>query len=696
MNTLRVRGMLRHLVILVLTVIGHSLPSSAHVPQANTDSVTEGSAPPAVDDDDAGHEKNPPPHGMTSSRADHAKHASPVMKFSVFPTGLLTNPRDPDESSSSRVHDGGGMHINHLLGAFRYYENTTSVTGQGTTTTNMGAGHFWNGHETLQHVETIDSNFIADPKHTWGGASIESKYDLHPTWVSMMIGGRITSSDVPGGMQLGIAHGTDFKSCAIATSYQGEAPLGQFAMSATTLVVGGEASFEVSDTINCSWGFSDAPGNSFPTVVMDTLSYRNPTTTLVMSSGDYGGDVIGPASGYNGITVGWLTAETDYSTVSEYSSQSPQAFGYIDQQGNPVVIAGPRAAVDITAPGDDLISAFYGGQTGGNNPTVNGSQDLGGNPDSYSNNLAGTSFSSPLVAGGASLITSAARTLPELSENEYATQSMVVKALLLNGATKTDDWDNGQEKVNVEGLNYIRTTQSVDWAAGTGMMDLTRTFDLQTGGQIDVPGTNTGDLGEVDPLGWDYGKAQLGIDNRYVITEEIAAGATMRITLTWMRGRSYIYIGPSPPAPPIQVQDLAQADLDLSIWSLDAQGGFDTLIARSESLYNTVEHLFVELDESGRYGLMVEYPRNTFDNTDGAEWGDRDNPQPYGISWQAFTCVGDLNNDKIVNAGDLGLLISVWGTDGTSVPGSDADGDGTVGGTDLAYVLGHWGPCSAQ
>ncbi|MCP4835893.1 MAG: S8 family serine peptidase [Phycisphaera sp.] len=588
------------------------------------------------------------------------------------------------------------MQINHRLGAFRYYHNPISVIGQGTITTNIGAGHFWNGHETLQHVETSDANFIADPKHTWGGASVEAKYDLHPTWVSMMIGGRITSSDVPGGMQLGLAHGTDLRSCAIATSFYGDAPVAQFDVSATTLVVGGETSFGVSDTINSSWGFDDPTGNSIPTVVMDALSYRNPTTTLVMSSGDYGGDVIGPASGYNGITVGWLTAETDYFTPSEYSSRSPQEFGYIDQQGNPVVIAGPRAAVDITAPGDDLISAFYGGQTGGNNPTVNGSQDLGGNSNSYTSGLAGTSFSSPLVAGGASLITSAARTLPELSENEHATQSMVVKALLLNGATRTGGWDNGQERVSVAGLDYIRTTQSVDWAAGTGMMNLNRTFDLQTGGQIDVPGTNTGDLGEVDRLGWDYGQAQLGIDNRYAISKEIAAGTTMKITLTWMRGRSYVYIGPSPPAPPIQARDLAQADLDLSIWSLDAQGGFDTLIARSESLYNTVEHLVIELDESGRYGLMVEYPRNTFDNTDGDEWGDPDNLQPYGISWQAFICVGDLNNDKTVNAGDVGLLVSAWGTDGSSVPGSDADGDGMVGGADLAYVLGHWGPCSAQ
>ena len=93
---------------------------------------------------------------------------------------------------------------------------------------------------------------------------------------------------------------------------------------------------------------------------------------------------------------------------------------------------------------------------------------------------------------------------------------------------------------------------------------------------------------------------------------------------------------------------------------------------------------------------MVEYPQNTFDNTDGAYWGDRNHRQPYGISWHAITCISDLNNDKVVNGGDVGLLISAWGTDGSSVPGSDADGDGTVGGADLTYVLSRWGPCSGQ
>ena len=54
------------------------------------------------------------------------------------------------------------------------------------------------------------------------------------------------------------------------------------------------------------------------------------------------------------------------------------------------------------------------------------------------------------------------------------------------------------------------------------------------------------------------------------------------------------------------------------------------------------------------------------------------------------TCIGDLNDDGVVDAADIGLLFAVWGSDD---PEADFDGDGTVGALDLGYVLGYWGPC---
>ena len=53
-------------------------------------------------------------------------------------------------------------------------------------------------------------------------------------------------------------------------------------------------------------------------------------------------------------------------------------------------------------------------------------------------------------------------------------------------------------------------------------------------------------------------------------------------------------------------------------------------------------------------------------------------------------CPADLNQDGAVDGGDLGSLLTEWGTAG---PAADLDDDGTVGGADLGTMLTAWGPC---
>lgn len=534
---------------------------------------------------------------------------------------------DPAGAATTNV-GGFTFDINTFLGAGAYYDHTTPIIGQNTITTNLEAGYFWNGHETLQHVVTSTTTFISGTE-AWQGSNVAAKYDRHATWVSMLIGGRQT----PGGgiYQDGIAFGTDLRSAAIASSWVSPAYALGFNLTVESFLVPYERTFGVADVVNSSYGFTDPGGTGALSIVMDAYAWQNPTTTYVASAGNNGpaSNTVGsPGSDYNAITVAALTNANTFNQVATFSSRAPQAFGYLTASGSAVVVAGVRAAVDVSAPGASLVTAFWGGQAGGNNPTLTSSTNEGTAPDLYFSGIAGTSFAAPLVAGGAALVASAAKTLPALSSNPAATQSVVVKSLLLNGADKTAGWTNGQQTVTVGGTTFLRTTQSLDWAAGAGRMNLDTTFDLQLNGQTDVPGTAAGPLGTVARSGWDYGAARLGVSNDYVLAGLLTGSSTLTTTLSWLRNRLFDFAS-------TEYADVAQADLNLSVWQLDGADAFTTLVARSESLYNTVEHLSFTLPTTGRYGLRIEYPLNTFDNTTGGVWGSASFPQDYALSWTA-------------------------------------------------------------
>lgn len=58
----------------------------------------------------------------------------------------------------------------------------------------------------------------------------------------------------------------------------------------------------------------------------------------------------------------------------------------------------------------------------------------------------------------------------------------------------------------------------------------------------------------------------------------------------------------------------------------------------------------------------------------------------------AGPCTADLNGDGMVGGSDLALLLGLWGETNPVLP-ADLNGDGVVGGSDLAILLGEWGRC---
>jgi hypothetical protein len=543
---------------------------------------------------------------------------------------------------------GGSFDLNAFLGADRYYTNGTPINGQNTVAVNLEAGHIWNGHETLQHVTTF-----YNAAGTWGGGTVAPLYDRHATWAAMFIGGRQTTNN-PTVAQQGLAPGTDLRSAAVATNWSGSAYALSFGISGSSYIVAYTNAFAAGDVVNSSYGYGDAGGVDVFTIFTDAMSFQNPETLHVVSAGNSGSgaNTVGaPGSGYNTLTVGALGSANTFNSAASFSSRGPQDFAY-KVGTNTVTVSGVRAAVDIAAPGESLTSAFYGGQTGGNNTSLAGSSNGGTNADAYST-VSGTSFSSPIAAGGAALAYSAAKTLPTLATNAEATQNMVVKSLLLTGADKTSGWSNGQATTN----GVITTTQSLDWAVGAGRMNLEKTFDIQVNGQTGVGGQSTGAQGSVLGNGWDFGASQNGVNNDYAISDVLLGGSTFTTSLAWMRVREY-FGG--------NVYEWAQANLNLSLWSLGSDNSFQSKVAESVSLYNTVEHLSFALPDTGTYGLRVSYLGNTFDNTGGL-WGTTNYLQGYGLAWD-----GDVVAAVYLNP--VGTNPAIW--DGSAAGFNTSPGGG--------------------
>lgn len=525
----------------------------------------------------------------------------------------------PIANSNSSEHDrvslisgsnGGGpfagLNINAFLGAERFYN--AGFTGTSARVGNIEAGHAANTHHTLGHVTTLIN-----------GTGAVGSVDNHATGVTHMMSGRLSPVGYPTNyFGYGIAYGATTWSGAIATSFGGG---GSFSASDastasvySTMLITGVAGQTV-DVFNSSWGFGGSPtGNNTTTIGIDGMLHQS-RKVGVFAAGNNGpatNTVSSPAVGFNSISVGALgpdTGSNPYDTVSSFSSRGPSPFFHA---GTNQTINNVRATVDIMAPGQNLTTASSSG------------------PTSYNTNNAGTSFAAPIVAGGAALVVDAGR---QLYGGGNAIDGRVIKSVLLNSATKTTGWNNGQALSG----GIITTTQSLDYVRGAGRMNLDRTFDQYVrksnggkAGTTDVAGLGSGDLGNVGNIGWDFGQVQQGGANQYFLEYEVLAGSTLNATLAWFAdnnpgnlgnfsGRAY----------------QRYADLNLRIFQFDnlTNRNIIATIARSISLYNSVEHLSFVVASQGYYGIEVIHNGNHWNFT-GNLTGEH-----YGISWYSIAAV---------------------------------------------------------
>lgn len=519
--------------------------------------------------------------------------------------GLVVDPGGSDNASL----------INFLVGADSFYNN--GYWGGNAVIANVEAGHVWNGHDTLQNVST----FVNDPSLDTG----TRQYDYHATMVGFLLNG--LGPQTANGYyywQMGIAPGSKLFSSAIATTFSADGSFNTTDKTETyayqkvmqsgvtydqRLDLGGGSyvTYQVTrkaDVVNSSWGFPDPSGTGSTTRMVDALAYQN-HQTVVMAAGNDAGPVSGPASGYNTIAVGalqgnWTIATAPvYNQLADFSNVGPNSFY---NPSTDTLTQGVRAKVDIVAPGTDYYLPAYLGATGSNpiDPAI--VQQFGaGATNIYASGAAGTSFASPVVAGGAALLVDAGYA-NAATFGAYAVDGRVIKAILLNSADKPTGWNNGESLIN----GVVRTTQSLDYALGAGALNLTKAYTQFTGGTTDVAGSVGG---AVAACGWDFGHVIGGTPNDYYLSGVQAQGTPLIATLDWFVNRSYTYdpitgIGTG--------SDVQFSDLSLQVWQLDTLGQPATLVGESNSAYNNVEHLYFNLPQDGRYMLRVSWLGDAF------------------------------------------------------------------------------------
>ncbi|MGF1535972.1 MAG: S8 family serine peptidase [Elainellaceae cyanobacterium] len=364
-------------------------------------------------------------------------------------------------------------------------------------------------------------------------------------------------------------------------------------------------------------------GGALLTQCIDWSSREHGVLYVIAGNQGRGGIPI-PTDLFNGITVAnsvqidGVFTKVDFSSLS---SEPPLIIGRREELESNV---GPRRSVSLVAPGSNLTMV---------------------NPDGTTIRASGTSFSAPHVTATVALLQEYGDRQLQQNRFDWSLDSrnpQVTKAIMLNAADKIEDDGSGQ---SLDMTRTLRTHRNQTWldsdaytddtrplsaALGTGHLNAYRAYEQFSAGQYGPD--------QAAPVrGWDYRTVAEDDDEGptyrdYVIDGSLRAGSFVSITLAWSRK--------------VTLNDLdenGQYDLgetfedhglnDLNLYLLPAdEDDTDDSVWRSVSEVDSVEHIFQQIPETGRYKIRVEYADQVNDAV-----------QPYALAWWAVPSESESN-----------------------------------------------------
>jgi Subtilase family len=231
-----------------------------------------------------------------------------------------------------------------------------------------------------------------------------------------------------------------------------------------------------------------------------------------------------------------------------------------------------------------------------------------------------TSFSTPMVAGAATVLIQAGLRGDGGSDTNSAVDMRTVKALLMNGAVKPANWTNS-------------TSSPLDARYGAGVLNIFNSYEqlvcgkhgyiASTSGSTGNPHPPTGATDTIDAMsGWDFntnssGSSTYGVKHYcFNVTNDVGGAMfTATATLVWNRHYNAAH----------EISPIGINNLDLFLY--DAANS--NLMAASTSVVDNVEHIYIPELPQGRYDLQVLM------NAGGVNPGN--NSEPYALAWEFFS-----------------------------------------------------------
>ncbi|WP_199324693.1 S8 family serine peptidase [Phormidium sp. FACHB-1136] len=357
-------------------------------------------------------------------------------------------------------------------------------------------------------------------------------------------------------------------------------------------------------------------GNALLTQCIDWLSRHHGALYVIAGNQGRGGIPI-PTDNFNGLNIAYSRRDADgrftrldqANLGSEPTVRSPRS-------PNPETNVGARRSITLVAPGHE-IEMF--------------------DPDGRRRISSGTSFAAPHVVGTLALMQQLVDRQIRAGLSNWSVNGrhpMVMKAALMNAADKLEDNGDGlrlgMARTLVDSSNrpwtdadaYRDRKIPLHSDLGTGHLNAYRAYQQLLPGAFGPEGT-------IPVVGWNLAEVdRAGTSvHDYVFAEPLRGGGYLSATLAWERvvnlvddnGNGLYDIGES-------FQDQGLNDLNLYLMPADSDDLSQSLWS-SVSEVDSVEHIFYQIPETGRYKLRVIYQRQVHNQP----------TQPYGLAWWAVS-----------------------------------------------------------